>query len=127
MLKTNFNAENAPEAIGPYCHAVMVGKMIFTSGQLGINPETGKLADGVEAQTIQALNNLKNVLEEAGSGLDCLVKTTVFVKDLKDFPTVNKLYGMLIPKPHPARSCVEVACLPAGGLVEIEAMAVMRV
>lgn len=127
MLKTNFNAKNAPEAIGPYCHAVMVGKMIFTSGQLGINPETGKLADGLEAQTIQALNNLKCVLEEAGSGLDCLVKTTVFVRNMADFPIVNKLYGMLIPKPHPARSCVEVSCLPAGGLVEIEAMAVMRV
>ena len=127
MLKRNFNAKNAPEAIGPYCHAVLVGSMIFTSGQLGINPETGKLADGLEAQTIQALNNLKSVLEEAGSGLDCLVKTTVFVKNMADFPTVNKLYGMLIPKPHPARSCVEVAALPAGGLVEIEASAVMRV
>ena len=127
MLKTNFNAKNAPEAIGPYCHAVLVGKMIFTSGQLGINPETGKLADGLEAQTIQALNNLKNVLEEAGSGMECLVKTTVFVKNMADFPTVNKLYGMLIPKPHPARSCVEVAALPAGALVEIEASAVMRV
>lgn len=127
MLKRNFNAKNAPEAIGPYCHAVLVGSMIFTSGQLGINPETGKLADGLEAQTIQALNNLKSVLEEAGSGLDCLVKTTVFVKNMADFPTVNKLYGMLIPKPHPARSCVEAAALPAGGLVEIEASAVMRV
>lgn len=127
MLKKNFNAQNAPAAIGPYCHAVMVGKMIFTSGQLGINPETGKLADGVEAQTIQALNNLKSVLEEAGSGMECLVKTTVFVKNMSDFPIVNKLYGMLIPSPYPARSCVEVACLPAGGLVEIEAMAVMRV
>ncbi|MBO6061429.1 MAG: RidA family protein, partial [Clostridia bacterium] len=122
MLKKNFNATNAPEAIGPYCHAVMVGKMIFTSGQLGINPETGKLAEGVEAQAIQALNNLKAVLEEAGSGLDCLVKTTVFVKNMADVPQVNKLYGMLIPKPHPARSCVEVGALPAGGLVEIEAM-----
>ena len=127
MLKKNFNAQNAPAAIGPYCHAVMVGKMIFTSGQLGINPETGKLADGVEAQTIQAMNNLKSVLEEAGSGMECLVKTTVFVKNMSDFPIVNKLYGMLIPSPYPARSCVEVASLPAGGLVEIEAMAVMRV
>ena len=126
MLKNNFNAVNAPAAIGPYCHAVMVGRMVFTSGQLGIDPETGKLKDGLEAQTIQALTNLKNVLEEAGSGLDCLVKTTVFVKNMADFPTVNKLYGMLIPEPHPARSCVEVAALPAGGLVEIEASAVTR-
>lgn len=126
MLKQSFNAQNAPEAIGPYCHAVKVGKMIFTSGQLGINPETGKLADGLEAQTIQALANLKTILEQAGSGMDCLVKTTVFVQNMSDFPTVNKLYGMLIPQPYPARSCVEVAKLPAGGLVEIEASAVMR-
>lgn len=126
MLKQSFNAPNVPEAIGPYCHAVKVGKMIFTSGQLGINPETGKLADGLEAQTIQALANLKTILEQAGSGMDCLVKTTVFVQNMSDFPTVNKLYGMLIPQPYPARSCVEVAKLPAGGLVEIEASAVMR-
>ena len=126
MLKQSFNAENAPEAIGPYCHAVKVGKMIFTSGQLGINPETGKLADGLEAQTIQALTNLKTILEQMNSGLDCLVKTTVFVQNMADFPVVNKLYGMLIPKPYPARSCVEVAKLPAGGLVEIEASAVMH-
>ena len=126
-MKKYIHSEKAPAAIGPYCHAVKVGKMVFTSGQLGINPETGKLAEGVEAQAVQALNNLKAVLEEAGSGLDCLVKTTVFVKNMADFPQVNKLYGMLIPQPHPARSCVEVAALPAGGLVEIEAMAVMRV
>ena len=69
MLKQSCNAQNAPEAIGPYCHAVKVGKMIFTSGQLGINPETGKLAEGVEAQTIQAITNLKTILEEANSGM----------------------------------------------------------
>lgn len=126
MLKQSINSSFAPEAIGPYCHLVKVGKMLFTSGQLGINPETGKLAEGVEAQTIQALTNLKGILEEAGSGLDCLVKTTVFVKNMADFPLVNKLYGMLIPKPYPARSCVEVAQLPAGGLVEIEVSAVVR-
>ena len=126
MLKQSYNAQNAPEAIGPYCHAVKVGKMIFTSGQLGISPETGKLADGLEAQTIQAITNLRTILEEANSGLDCLVKTTVFVQNIGDFPLVNKIYGMLIPKPYPARSCVEVAKLPAGGLVEIEASAVMR-
>ncbi len=126
MLKQSVTATNAPEAIGPYSHAVKVGKMVFTSGQLGINPEDGKLADGVEAQTIQALNNLKAVLEAAGSGMECIVKTTVFVRNMEDFPRVNKLYGMLVPMPFPARSCVEVAKLPAGGLVEIEAMATLR-
>ena len=100
--------------------------MVFTSGQIGLNPETGELANGVEAQTIQAINNLKEVLEAAGSSLDGIVKTTVFVKNMSDFALVNKLYGMLIREPYPARSCVEVAALPAGALVEIEAMAVVN-
>ena len=127
MEKKVIATKKAPAAVGPYSQGIQAGQTVYLSGQLGLDPATGKLAEGVEAQAIQALNNLKAVLEEAGSGLDCLVKTTVFVKDMSDFPQVNKLYGMLIPKPHPARSCVEVAALPAGGLVEIEAMAVMRV
>ncbi|MBQ1685496.1 MAG: RidA family protein [Clostridia bacterium] len=124
-MKQVVNSENAPKAIGPYSHCVKVGKMVFTSGQIGLNPETGALATGVEAQTIQAINNLKAVLEAAGSSLGGIVKTTVFVKNMSDFAQVNKLYGMLIPEPFPARSCVEVAALPAGALVEIEAMAVV--
>ncbi len=126
MLKQVVMAENAPAAIGPYSHATKLGKMVFTSGQLGIKPEDGKLADGIEAQTVQALNNLKAVLEASGSGMECIVKTTVFVMNMEDFPRVNKLYGMLVPSPYPARSCVEVAKLPAGALVEVEAMAVTR-
>lgn len=125
MMKQVFNAENAPKAIGPYSHCTKVGKMVFTSGQIGINPDTGELANGVEAQTIQAITNLKAVLETAGASLAGIVKTTVFVKNMSDFAQVNKLYGMLIPEPFPARSCVEVAALPAGALVEIEAMAVV--
>ncbi|MBR4435851.1 MAG: Rid family detoxifying hydrolase [Clostridia bacterium] len=125
MMKQVFNAENAPKAIGPYSHCTKVGKMVFTSGQIGINPDTGELANGVEAQTIQAITNLKEVLETAGASLAGIVKTTVFVKNMSDFAQVNKLYGMLIPEPFPARSCVEVAALPAGALVEIEAMAVV--
>ena len=124
-MKQAINSENAPKAIGPYSHCVKVGKMVFTSGQIGLNPETGEMANGVEAQTIQAITNLKSVLESAGSSLAGVVKTTVFVKDMADFAQVNKLYGMLIPEPFPARSCVEVAALPAGALVEIEAMAVV--
>lgn len=124
-MKQVFNAENAPKAIGPYSHCTKVGKMVFTSGQIGINPDTGELANGVEAQTIQAITNLKAVLETAGASLAGIVKTTVFVKNMSDFAQVNKLYGMLIPEPFPARSCVEVAALPAGALVEIEAMAVV--
>ena len=123
-MKQTVNAQNAPAAIGPYSHCVKVGRMVFTSGQIGLNPETGVLAEGIEAQTIQTLNNLKAVLEAANSGMENIVKTTVFVKDMADFAKVNKLYGMMIPAPFPARSCVEVAALPAGALVEVEAMAV---
>ena len=123
-MKQTVNAQNAPAAIGPYSHCVKVGRMVFTSGQIGLNPETGVLAEGIEAQTIPALNNLKAVLEAANSGMENIVKTTVFVKDMADFAKVNKLYGMMIPAPFPARSCVEVAALPAGALVEVEAMAV---
>ena len=123
-MKQTVNAENAPAAIGPYSHCVKVGRMVFTSGQIGLNPETGTLAEGVEAQTVQALANLKAVLEAANSCMENIVKTTVFVKNMADFAKVNKRYGMVIPAPYPARSCVEVAALPAGALVEIEAMAV---
>lgn len=125
-MKQAVFSDNAPKAIGPYSHCVKVGKMVFTSGQIGLNPETGEMQNGVEAQTIQAINNLKAVLETAGSSLEGIVKTTVFVKNMSDFALVNKLYGMLIHEPYPARSCVEVAALPAGALVEIEAMAVVN-
>ena len=105
-MKQVVKAQNAPAAIGPYSHCVKVGKMVFTSGQIG--------------------TNLKAVLEAAGSSMENIVKTTVFVKDMNDFAKVNKLYGMMIPAPFPARSCVEVAALPAGALVEIEAMALLN-
>lgn len=124
-MKQIVNAKNAPNAIGPYSHAVKVGKMVFTSGQIGIDPAIGEMVNGIEAQTIQAINNLKAVLEAAGSSMENIVKTTVFVKDMSDFAKVNKLYDMMIPAPYPARSCVEVAALPAGALVEIEAMALL--
>lgn len=124
-MKQTVNAKNAPNAIGPYSHAVKVGKMVFTSGQIGIDPAVGEMVNGVEAQTIQAINNLKAVLEAAGSSMANIVKTTVFVKNMSDFSKINKLYDMMIPAPYPARSCVEVAALPAGALVEIEAMALL--
>lgn len=124
-MKQTVNAKNAPNAIGPYSHAVKVGKMVFTSGQIGIDPAIGEMVNGVEAQTIQAINNLKAVLEAAGSSMANIVKTTVFVKNMSDFSKINKLYDMMIPAPYPARSCVEVAALPAGALVEIEAMALL--
>ncbi len=122
-MKELVSAKNAPAAIGPYNHAVAMEGMVFTSGQLGIDPATGKLADGVEAQARQAFTNLKNVLEAAGASLADVVKTTVFVTDLADFAKVNAIYGEFFGPDYPARSCVQVAALPAGGLVEAEAIA----
>ena len=123
-MKEIIVAENAPAAIGPYSHAVVINDMVFTSGQLGLIPETGKLPEGVEAQTEQALINLRNVLKASGTDMEHIVKTTVFVQDLADFAKVNAIYAKFFATNPPARSCVQVAKLPAGGLVEIEAVAV---
>lgn len=124
MKKTKITAANAPAAIGPYSHAIKVGDMVYTSGQLGVDPATGNLPEGVHAQTVQALNNLKAVLEASGMTMQDVVKTTVFLKDMGDFTTVNVIYGEYFQGDAPARSCVQVAALPKGGLVEIEAVAV---
>lgn len=123
MSKTVINAQNAPAAVGPYVHAVKVGSMVYTSGQLGLIPETGELPEGVEAQTEQAIQNLKAVLEAAGSSLAQVVKTTVFLDNMGDFAKVNEIYAKYFTGEAPARSCVEVSKLPKGGLVEIEAVA----
>lgn len=114
---------NAPAAIGPYVQAVQVPNMIFTSGQLGICPATGKLQEGVEEQAKQSLANIRAILEAAGYGMENIVKTTVFLKDLGDFGKVNAVYTEYIGEQFPARSCVQVAALPMGGLVEIEVIA----
>ena len=124
FMKKTVTAPNAPAAIGPYSHAVTTDSLVFTSGQLGIDPDTGKLPEGVEAQARQALENLKAVLTAAGASLQTVVKTTVFVKNMSDFKAVNAIYAEYFPQDCPARSCVEVAALPAGGLVEVEAIAV---
>lgn len=124
MMNKTIATKKAPNAIGPYAQAVDTGAMVFTSGQLGLIPETGKLAEGVEAQTRQAMTNLSQVLAEAGLSLADVVKTTVFVQDLADFGTVNTVYGSFFTGSYPARSCVQVAKLPMGGLVEIECIAV---
>ena len=116
--------EKAPKAIGPYSVAIQTDGFVFCSGQLGLNPETGDLvAADVEAQTRQALTNLKNVLEAAGSSLEMVVKTTVFLKDMADFPKMNAIYGEFFSSKPPARSTIAVAGLPKGGLVEIEVIA----
>ncbi|MNW63890.1 Enamine/imine deaminase [compost metagenome] len=102
---------------------MQIGDFVFTSGQLGLIPETGQLAEGVEEQAAQSLRNVSAILEAAGSGLDKVIKTTVFLKDMNDFAKVNEVYGSFFAEPYPARSAVEVARLPKDGLVEIEVIA----
>ena len=121
---THVSTPNAPAALGPYSQAVDTGSTVYCSGQLGLDPATGNLADGVQAQTHQALKNLQAVLNEAGLSLDNVVKTTVFVQDLADFGTVNEIYGTYFHGGFPARSCVQIAALPRNALVEIECIAV---
>lgn len=123
MKKETIMAKDAPAAVGPYVHAVKVGSFVFTSGQLGLNPVTGELPEGVEAQTEQAIQNLECVLKAAGLTLADVVKTTVFLADMNDFGKVNKIYANYFTGETPARSCVQAAALPKGGLVEIECVA----
>ncbi len=115
--------QHAPAAIGPYSQAIRAGDLIFASGQLGLDPETGKLQEGVEAQARQALSNVKAVLQAAGSSVDRVVKVTIFLASMSDFAKVNAIYGELFNHEPPARSTVQVAALPLGGLVEIEVIA----
>ena len=116
--------EKAPKAIGPYSQGVKAGCLFFISGQLGLIPESGEfIQGGVEEQTKQSLINLKNILESQGYELEDVVKTTVFLKDMRDFPKMNAIYAEFFKLEPPARSTVEVADLPKGGLVEIEAIA----
>ena len=123
MAKQIIHTDKAPGAIGPYSQATRVGGAVFTSGQLGLDPATGKLAQGVRAQAEQAMRNLGEILAAAGLGYGDIVKTVIFVQDLADFKTVNEVYASFFEGDYPARSCVQVAALPMGGLVEIECVA----
>ncbi|GAA0859403.1 MULTISPECIES: RidA family protein [Clostridium] len=125
MVKTVINTKNAPEALGPYSQAIKIGDMIFTSGQIPINPETKELVTEIKKATKQSLTNIKNILEEAGTSMNKVVKTTVFVKDLNDFAAVNEVYATFFEGEPPARSCVQVAKLPLDAPVEIEVIATM--
>ena len=124
MEKIIISTENAPKAIGPYSQAVRVGNTVFLSGQLGIDPATGEIRGDVADQTLQALDNIAAILRAVGLTCEHVVKTTVFVKDLDDFETVNRVYAEVFSRDAPARSCVEVSRLPKRGLVEIECIAV---
>lgn len=125
-MKEIVNTDNAPAAIGPYSQAVKVGGLVYTSGQLGLDPSTGKLAAGVEAQTEAAIKNGAAILESARLALSDVFKTLVFIKDMNDFSRVNAVYSRFFSNNFPARSCVEVARLPKDALVEIEFIAARK-
>ncbi|MBQ2741386.1 MAG: RidA family protein [Oscillospiraceae bacterium] len=114
---------NAPAAVGPYSQAVVTNNMLFTSGQIPVNPLTGEIPDGIEAQANQVFTNLKNLLEAAGTSIAKTIKTTVFIQNMDDFAKVNQIYEAYFSAPYPARSCVEVSKLPKGVLIEVEAIA----
>lgn len=124
MEKKIIHTNKAPKAVGPYVQAVQKGDMLYLSGQLGLIPETGDLPECVEKQTIQSLNNIQAILEEAGFKLDDIVKTTIYLTDMGTFGLINEIYAAFFGEEKPARSCVEVSKLPKGGLVEIEVIAV---
>ena len=121
------STKKAPKAIGPYSQAIRTDNLVFTAGQVGLDPTTMELVDGgVEAQTRQVLTNLRHVLEKADSGLNYVVKTTVFLQDMSDFAKMNSVYAEFFPENPPARSTVQVAGLPKGALVEIECVALLN-
>ena len=122
MEKKQVHTDKAPAAIGPYSQAVDLGSLVFTSGQIPVAPD-GSVSDDVAEQTRQCLENLSAVLEAAGSSMEHVIKTTVFITDMDQFGTINQVYAEFFAQPYPARSCVQVAKLPKGVSVEIEAVA----
>lgn len=123
-MKKIISTDKAPAAIGPYSQAIEVNGMVYTSGVIPVVPATGEIPEGVEAQADQALSNLKALLQAAGTDTDKVVKTTVFIKEMNDFATINSIYANYFTDNYPARSCVEVARLPKDVLIEVEAVAI---
>lgn len=120
------NTDKAPAAIGPYSQAMIAGDFVFASGAIGINPETGDVVEGIENQTKQVMNNLRAVLQEAGTDFSKVVKFTIYLDSMEDFATVNEIYGSYLEEPYPARVTVEVSRLPKDVLVEIDAIAYLK-
>lgn len=120
-------SKNAPKAIGPYAQAVRVDYLIYTSGQIPIHPETNRIVEGgIEEQTRRVLDNLKLLLEDAGTSMNAMVKTTIFLANMDDFAKVNEIYASYFHSDPPARSCVQVAGLPRGALIEVEGIAMIK-
>lgn len=124
MNKQVIKTDNAPEAIGPYSQGIIVGDFVYTSGQIPINPKTGIMETDIKLATKQSMENIKAILEEVGTSLENVIKTTIFLKDLNDFNVVNEVYATYFNENNPARSCVEVAKLPKDAVIEIEAIAI---
>ena len=123
-MKKVISTTKAPAAIGPYSQAIEANGFVFASGQIPVDPETGVIPEGIEAQAEQVMKNMKNLLEAAGTSIDQVVKTSVFIKNMDDFATINVIYAKYFEKDCPARSCVEIARLPKDVLLEMEAIAV---
>lgn len=121
-MKETIQTEFAPAAIGPYSQATRFGEFIFISGQIPMDPKDSSIAEGIEAQTRQVLENLKAIITAAGSSLDKVLKTTLFIKDMNQFNVINAIYGEYFPEKAPARACVEVARLPRDIQIEIDAI-----
>ena len=124
MTLKKIHTEKAPAAVGPYSQAIEVNGMVYTSGVIPVNPATGEIPEGIEAQADQAIGNLVNLIKESGTTVENVIKTTVFIKEMDDFAKVNAVYAKYFTENCPARSCVEVARLPKDVLIEIEAIAV---
>ena len=123
MNKSAIATTKAPGAIGPYSQGITIGELVYTSGQLPINVETGAMPETLEEQTKQSLENVKAILEQSGSSMDKVIKTTVFLSDMNDFAKMNEIYSSFFTEPYPARSAVQVARLPKDAKVEIEVIA----
>lgn len=121
-MKKEIYTDNAPAAIGPYSQAIQAGDFLYVSGQIGINPETGDVAEGIEAQTKQVMENLKAILAEADTSFADVIKFTIYIQSMDNFATVNDIYGGYLQKPYPARATVEVSRLPKDMLVEMDAV-----
>ena len=123
-MKQVIHTDKAPAAIGPYSQAIQIGQLLFTSGQIPIDPETGALGEGgTQEQARQSLNNIKAILNAAGTNMGAVVKTTVFLQNMDDFAAMNEVYAEFFQEPYPSRSAVQVGRLPKGALVEIETVA----
>lgn len=126
MSKSEIKTNGAPNAIGPYSQAVKIGDFIFLSGQIPVSPVTGDIADSIDGQVNQVFENIKGILVECSLDFADIVKTTVFLTDLNNFSVVNDAYSKYFSEPYPARSCVEVSKLPKGVLIEVEAIASVK-